>query len=460
MARPPRRRKANGNDDRTSSDDDSANTQDQSLHLLHTPTCSQTLLITRLVDTCERLTLEDTPFALVPCRIGFAPTIDNAATAVVLARSNVHTHRTTGMRHYSAALKHLKQVLHDPVQRFSDQALLSAFLLALYENTTPQLTGKRHDADPSQAPHRNGVTAMLLARAAQQHCPDVGEVVRAVFYQAWQSIFLVPIRLGAPSPFDTPFFHSLDPPTHWKLPPDFVKLRKTSQQLFVRLPELIISLRQFKVDKSSFGNVELCRLARVAQELLHFRDDGAENSFLHELRIVKSSDQTCTFMPFMFAQTALVPRRAGHMYWTLRALIARMYLSLVELGVVPDDKETMQALWEEKLRMAANLIMCWQGPDYESGGHLRSGRHGLAPSLTAAWAALMDLEDFRGVPICDVKDWMLQRLAGPLQRNISSHMTAIEAAFDRSVRFMTGEPMTPGGSGTFNPFEASIHDVF
>lgn len=99
-----------------------------------------------------------------------------------------------------------------------------------------------------------------------------------------------PCLQGEVSTFDGPFLYKLDPPAHYALPGPVLRVLKMGNQLMIRLPGLISSVRNLRDPMQGLmwnteSNEEVIQLAT---ELLGCQDDEGENALLHSLQIQPS----------------------------------------------------------------------------------------------------------------------------------------------------------------------------
>ena len=235
---------------------------------------------------CTQLDLHDTFFAVVPSRIGFDRAVDSAANALIHLFADVRRSKaseTLCTRKYAHAVTLVRQSMLVESWRQSDAALLAIFLLAFHEHKL------RHEKRLFSDVHRNGMCALLLTQAAVRSDDDT-ELVRSLLYQAWSSTFLIPCIQGTKSPFDEAKVLDLNPPSQLKLPPEVGRLRKISNQLIIRLPALIASVRRLRRSDAD----ETLRKDAIDQalKLLALRDKDGESAVLHRVKIVQTASES------------------------------------------------------------------------------------------------------------------------------------------------------------------------
>lgn len=247
--------------------------------VLHKPSSAATRLRLELISMMDRTQRHGTWMTLVPSRIGHSEAIDSAAKAIVKAveHSNVNTSITEDscLGSYSKALTTLRDDMQKPTP--NDDLLLTVALLVTFERVFA------YSSIPLRS-HMHGVVAIMM-QAKSGKPPS--EMTRALQYQFWAVAFIGPCVMGVPSPFEAPRWLDADPvllaedelTAPWKV---VSRLRKMSNQLFIRLPRLIMLVKGLQVDPDREKVTEAIILAK---DLLEIEDIDAESAILHHVRV-------------------------------------------------------------------------------------------------------------------------------------------------------------------------------
>jgi hypothetical protein len=403
------------------------------IHELNSPELN---LVRGYVYINTQLSLHDTFFGFIPERIGSDEAVDSAANALIhlFADKKDYTSQILCTRKYASAISTLRNSMLSASWRQSDAALLAIFLLAFYEHKL------RYDCRAFSEAHRKGMCAVLVAQASSRTNRDT-ELLRSLLYQAWNSSFRTPCIQGISSPFDLSDLLDLDPPSQFKLPLELAGLRKISNQLIIRLPALIASLRRLRQTLHcgrGDGSAEVCA---KAVDLLYLRDEAGENAVLHRVKIMKSSSQSpLAQTSFNFEQPSEF--KTAVYYWGARILICRICLTLLRLGLpIEDSSCTDELLRAENETSASNMMMAW---DYGQAYGAILGRTILVPGYTFVWGVLNDYDTFRNMPSANVRSWLLEKIHG-FEAGMSLHVA--EEDLGDAAEALIGGPI----AGLHNP---------
>ena len=247
----------------------------------------------------------------------------------------------------------------------------------------------------------------VLVTQASSRSDRATEALRSLLYQAWNSSFRTPCIQGTPSPFDLPELLDLDPPSQFKLPSELARLRKISNQLIIRLPALITSLRYLRQAPRDTRGKLAKDVTEKALELLALRDGDGENAVLHRVRIKQSSSESpLSKSSFHFEQPSEF--KTTVYYWGARILICRISIALIRMGILAETGTCAEALLRiENERSATNMMMTW---DYGLAHGAILGRTVLVPGYTFVWGVLLDHETVRNLPSDTVRAWLLTRI--------------------------------------------------
>ena len=392
---------------------------------------------------CTQLDLHDTFFAVVPSRIGFDRAVDSAANALMHLFADVHGSQaaeTLCTRKYAHAVTLVRQSMLIESWRQSDAALLAIFLLAFHEHKL------RHEDRVFSNVHRNGLCALLVTQVSIR-LDEETELLRSLLYQAWNSSFLTPCIQDRRSPFDEPKILNLDPPSQLKLPPELARLCKISNQLLIRLPALIASVRQLR--QSDANETRRKDVIDRALKLLALGEKDGESAVLHRVKVVQTASESPLSKSSFHFQQASEFKTAVH-YWGARVLVCRICIALLRMGaLVEDDTCTESLLRAENEAAATNMTMTW---DYGQSHGAILGRTILVPGYTFVWGVLLDHDTFRGLPSTHVKAWLLTKIHS-FEAGMSIHVT--EQELDDAAEALTGGPI----AGLQNPALESFFGI-
>lgn len=242
--------------------------------LYRSPSNEHDGLVLELSHALDQFRLGESWLNLVPSRCGSSKPIDLATTALIrsykYAASPEPCLQAACMVSYTRAISVLRTRMVSQKARSMDEIAVSAALLYCAETTL----------DPAAAitsPHGKAL-ASLLPTAMHQTSADV-EILRGLLYFHWKGVFTIPVKLGLPSPFDTPNFLLVEPAYRNATVPEVVILRSLSQKLFIKLPGLIAQVRSLREEGRIGDTVEL------AYMLSFCKDDAAESKVLHQLEL-------------------------------------------------------------------------------------------------------------------------------------------------------------------------------
>jgi hypothetical protein len=361
--------------------------------------------------------------------LGSHETTDAAAQAVIKAHSSSPDDSATGQKlkadkSYVTAIQTLRGSLDA-----SDSTLVAVGLLTLYEMI-------RKDQPEAFFSHAGGMSAILRARMDKS---AVTSVMRAAFYNNSYATFQEPLSNGTASPFDDPFWLDLEPATITSLSKSAARLRKLSNQTFIRLPGLISKARQLR-EKSAAGwpdETLLKQTCAIANNLLQQQDSAAESDLLHQVSVKPTIDPfDKVVVPYSFSIDSYNDKETLLVYWGSRLMVLKLCLVLDDLqeAITPPGSNhkippsfNVRALSAEQDRLVMSILMFWQDG------------FGQANCFSMVWGALMGRKEFRGKPVTPIRRWVLRRyhdsLKGwPVQYSM--------ADMDEEADVMAGGPLT------------------
>ena len=321
----------------------------------HIPSCPETRLGKEFITVLSNLDLHVVWSEHVPQHLGYCIRVDLAAQALIAAmryQSRKDTKLELSARsQYGRSLTALQASID-----LSDTSLMAVGLLSLYEGIM-QMHSKAHFS------HRYGIARILLSRR------DPGgpsELARGILYSDWETRFHVPLAKGTISPFDDPYWLNASPPHLPMIPLEIFKLCKLTNQLIIRLPRLILHVRQLR-SEAGIQTYSLRRSAgettHMTEELLQLQDEAAESQMLHNIRVVKTwNELDLPVVSHSFQYGSLLQMTTAIEYWQTRLILIQLCLKLVELQstfdlMPPLDRAKLKS---ETLRMLTNIFMSWQ----------------------------------------------------------------------------------------------------
>ena len=371
-------------------------TEPTKLKILHVPACDETKLAHEFIVSLEDLQLDETWTGMVPSHVGHSKIVDHATKAIIEAQQYAFTRQhkvgNAGLKHYVRTIELLRTELAKPQAQFTDDLLTTAALLHLYETVM-------RSCMPQAFHHVRGMAALLLARPASA---EPSEMLRAILYAQWSITFQQPLALGQPSPFEKEHWLACEPVRRSTLPAEVAKLRHISNQLFIRVPRLVVAVRTLRTTPS----YQASRLANeLAEDLLALRDDEAESQVLHRVNVAKTKHPADSYItPVSFKFNTLADFEGAAFYWQTRVMVCRLCLKVAAI----DQNTTIETdkVRSDAARMATNIVMTWQ---FAYG----QGIYGVFCALMAMMSLLgvvIDGIQVRSLPIPKMRQWVVQRI--------------------------------------------------
>ncbi|EMC96491.1 hypothetical protein BAUCODRAFT_148093 [Baudoinia panamericana UAMH 10762] len=347
-------------------------------------------------------------FAFIPSHLGRHKAVDAAAEALSQAHRYYRTMRfdksalEAALTSYARAVSLVQKCIESPTERYEDHTLLAIAILSHYETLigNPRSTYLRH---------WSGVTALLLARSSSYPPSDL---VRAMFYSMWDQLFRVPCAKGVASPYDNDLFLSIEPAAIDVIPDHVARLRRTGQQLLIRLPRLIADARRILNEPEIGDGTVIATMGTLADTYSKSNNSASEDKMLHDLRVARTErpvDRAITPFSFVFESSEVFS--AAVFYWQTRLNLVNLcvYLmrSLPDLLWPTSDSANLSltGLEIEQARLAADIVM--------SISHGRTkgdfGMVFLTQALLAVWSALSYKDGiWRGTVSVDrLRSWTL-----------------------------------------------------
>ncbi|KAI5357323.1 hypothetical protein Slin15195_G115330 [Septoria linicola] len=393
--------------------------------LLHKPSSATTRLRTELIDMMLRTHRSEIWYDLVPARIGHSDAIDSAAKALIKA-SDFSLRRTdvteeSCLSSYCRALESVRDGMAKSSS--ADDLLCAVAILVNFERLFSGWTSA-----PMRS-HMHGIMAIFMAQAKEPQKPP-SELTRTLVYVFWAVGFIGPCVMGVPSPLETPRFLNMDPVPFardkmscpWSV---VARLRKLSNQLFIRLPRLVNYMKGIQTG-SKPADIEPA--LDLAKELLEMHDDDAETELLHNVTVQKAEEEAgVDTMSYLMKFSTMSEFEAAMHYWSMRMFLLRLCWRMSRLLVA---KYQAKGLWSKASveaqisRMGANVLM---GAPWGLGKG-EAGRSCVVLDLVAVWGSLNDFDVFAARKISPAKARSMVLYAGQKVMQLSGPTAATECA--------------------------------
>ncbi|KAK6416874.1 hypothetical protein LTR81_009680 [Elasticomyces elasticus] len=398
------------------------------------------------------------PQAFSACQLGQAPLLDAAAHALIQLRrhSNPATQTLTNkplvVTSYSRAMSLARDAITNPATRFTESTISGISLLGAIDCLL-----QLHDPSHSGAfGHWGGLTALLLASPESKH---PSETVRANIYNAGFLTMVIPTFTGQDSPFETPYWLALEPPSLDTEPFELTQLRSAGQRIGMSLPRLLRLTREVRT-----GSGDVVGALGLVEELFWFAEPSAEDWLLHRVRIVPTRDAGDKIIqPWSYEFKSLEELDAAVRYWQVLLILLRVrtvlrsYSTCSEEATMAsscrrqsDDIPSSTPVNDDQRRLATNLLMAWQETITT---HAPFGTQSSAHGLMAVWGYLRQHKFYRDVVPRDVMGaWVLKSFKRCVRGTVNEHTMA---EFDWATGVLEGgdlhgkcEELMGGGEGT------------
>lgn len=369
--------------------------------ILHKPACPESLLSSKVAHQLDQLHLSGSWFGLVPSRVGGSQALNLATEAFFMANivaiDGGSPPTDACWLAYGRAVSSLRRAVSTREECLSDDTVLACALLAHAERGMGFVSDTKDSPMRYTLSHLYGLQMILTSRAKTRTPSEVSYTTAS-----WQyTVSLdVPVALGTISPFeDFPWFES-EPhnPEIWST--TLRRLKGLGLKIVVQLPRLIIYVRSWQrlhnEDDKARSSDALKMALDLAKRLYVLKDEDAENTLLHRIKVNKSTKPfIASCIPYSFTFATLADFETAICYWHSRVMILRICWRLA-----PTDERA--ALANEGSRMTRNIIMSWQAG-------LGLGLYGRIRLLFATihlWGAL---KDFGTYPDPKVRSWLSER---------------------------------------------------
>lgn len=372
---------------------------------IHKPASSEYLLCLKTTHQLERLRLKGSWFRLIPSRVGQDSAVDLAVQAFVKAnayavRSEAVTAEST-IHSYNKAIGRLQKFMSCQRDALSDSSLLACALLAHTERAIGFPSRQKEKVARYALTHLYGAQAILTSRPPTE---KPSELSLAMVSGLSTILFDIPVALGTPSPFENMKWFESEPTSSDAPSEQIDRLRRIGHKLLTQLPKLIMYMRTWRgsyVPSRRMKNKINDTTTALAKSLLALKDEGAENTLLHRLRVNKtSSPLIASVIPYSFTFMSIADFEAAMYYWQARILVIRICWRIAH-----HDYWDKDVLAEEGLRTTQNLLMSWQyGLEQAIYGRIR-----LIYAIPAIWGAVTDFDGQSSSTESKLRPWLLLR---------------------------------------------------
>ncbi|KAK3057962.1 hypothetical protein LTR09_001039 [Extremus antarcticus] len=361
--------------------------------LVHTPQSTENVLIVRAVDTLRREYVEEEWFRHLAPHIGHTEALDLSVKAIIAAcaYSRGVPRLTSGDCYQALALAldavhaNMKQSHVEP----NDDMLASTALLAPFEGVI------KKDGIPTR-PHVEGLAAILVARPATY---PVTQLAREILdFYACESAITACIR-GTPSPFESIHRAYFANDRIGYSDSDRAQLKALSNELYIRIPRLVMLVRSLRLQRSPQNQLLLDAL-RLIKSLLRLQDIQAERRLMRNIKGHPSSDPDATSPLGQSLHFASVKDfEALAYYWQSRLTLLRLEWRLHDLFVSRDVQSdgtnkpegpyrpSFGPRSNEMFRLMKNILMC---SEYAETLRLVKHAHLFAYAMVVVWGVTMD----------------------------------------------------------------------
>lgn len=247
---------------------------------------------------------------------------------------------------------------------------------------------------------------IMLSRPQQPSGPT--ELDRALLYSDWDRRFRAPAALGTVSPFEDPYWLNAEPRKKHS-PEQIVILRMLTNQLYIRLPRLIIYVRRLREG----AEIDMCSVREatmtLANELLELKSKDAESFLLHGVKVVPTNDHwDKPIVRYSFEYQTLQQMAFATSYWRARLLLMQLCLKMSEL---PENLKIKLSQNEEDIkaetkRMITNAFMSYQyAQTLSMMGHIT-----ITQPFVVCFGVIACLDKWQDLSISSVQKWILLRI--------------------------------------------------
>lgn len=281
--------------------------------------------------------------------------------------------------------------------------------------------------------HLSGLIELLKARP--RHGP-VSEMSKRICEHYLCDVYVAAVMRGVPSPFENlnPALYRLQDRRAGSAD---IKLRATGNELSVRLPRLIVLVRNTCDSSNSERSADPSDALEVVKELSKLRDDSSESTMLHTVRVINpTSEQDSKAIKFCYHYNSVSTFKAGISYWHSRATLLRLVLRLLSHGPESHEISSVQIV-SELQRCVSNLIM---SAPYARCLTLRASHRLFARTMLVCWGALRDSSE--AMPRCARESevlfaWLLETA----NRSHPVNAPLTSADMDRMAEIFAGGPL-------------------
>ncbi|KAK3647063.1 hypothetical protein LTR56_008231 [Elasticomyces elasticus] len=209
-------------------------------------------------------------------------------------------------------------------------------------------------------------------------------------------------------------------------------LEKLRLQIEVRTPRLVVYVRKLRSDIRMDPCLAL-NAVQLARELLALHDVHAEADLIRGFTSTPTTDlaDQAILSAFWRFPNAIGVTTAI-LYWEFRLLVINNVLELARIVTSFDDD--LLELRANQSQLIMQLLAAWQWGQ-EQGVYVSVH---LAAAYVVVWAGLLRQDVFNGVPVEDVKRWLLPKIKHPL---LEWTTEATEDAAEHAAHVLVGGPL-------------------
>ena len=298
--------------------------------LIHTPQSTETVIIIRALDTLRREYVEDEWFRHLPAHVGHTQALDMSIKAMVAACAYARgVPKLTSGDCYQAlalALNAVQANIKQSHGKPNDDILASTALLIPFDGVI------KKNGIPTRL-HVEGLAAILAARPATY---PVMQLARDILdFHACESAIIACVQ-DTPSPFERVGRAYFANNRKGYSDSDRARLKALGNELFTRIPRLVILVRSLRLQPSPQNQLLLDAL-RFSKSLLRLQDSQAEERLLRKIKGHLSSDPVATLPLRQSLHFASVKDfEALAYYWQSRLSLLRLEWRLHAFSVSSD----------------------------------------------------------------------------------------------------------------------------
>lgn len=361
--------------------------------LNHRPTSTETIFVTRAIDTLRYEYVEEEWFRHLPAHFGHTRALDLSIYAIVTACAHARGLPTSTSSDIYQTLALAIDAVHADIKQShgtpNDQILASTALLAPFQGVVQK------NGIPTRL-HVDGLAAILAARPSTY---PVTQFAREIFdFHACESAIMDCIQ-GTPSPFENVARSYFASDRMGRNDSDRARLKALANELFIRIPRLVGLVRSLRFQICPPNHLLLDALG-LLNTLLTIQDPQLEWSLLRNIKVAPPSaspDTSGQSLRFV----SIEDFEALSCYWQSRLSLLRLELRLrglpgsnVQADWTEDSGFSFQPRLglqtNEMLRLARNILMC---SEYARSLRLNKHTRIYAHAIVGVWGVVTDVPE-------------------------------------------------------------------